>query len=264
MKQWWNKLSTRIDALTLRERMMVFAAVLASVVFASYALVFDPIDAEKEALSATIARQQSEIGQIEQQINILAKASGKDPDAANRLRLAVLRMEADQLSSELRSMQESLVQPERIAPLLETMLRSNGKLRLIGLQTLPVTGLSEALPAGTVGEAAPGGLDAGIAALEAQSGQPLRGAAASKTPAAGATDKAGRVEPKLPELVYRHGVEITLQGRYADMVEYMAQLEKMPVRLIWGKARLDARNYPDVRLTLTVFTLSLEKEWMKL
>lgn len=268
MKQLWIRLSTRVDALSLRERMMIFAAAIAALVFGSYALVFDPMTAEKELLASTIAKQQSDIGQIEQQISLLAKASGADPDAPNRARLAALRGEALQLSAELRSMQESLVQPERIAPLLETMLRSNGKLRLVALQTLPVTGLSEALPAegGTAGARTdappvPTGVDAGVRALIAE---------AKVSQGAPPVAPAGRVatvqaaEPKQPELVYRHGVEITLQGRYVDMVEYMAQLERMPVRLIWGRARLDARSYPDVRLTLTLFTLSLEKEWMKL
>lgn len=258
MKQLWIRLSTRIDALSLRERMLVFVAVLASVVFAFYALVFDPISAEKETLAATIARQQSEMDQIEQQINILAKAAAADPDAANRLRVVALRSEAVRLSGELRSMQGSLVQPERIAPLLGTMLRSNGKLRLVALQTLPVTGLSEALPAGSgkaVAEPAP-------SPIPVEDAQPV--ARAGQSPSAAKDKVVEMAGPGLPELVYRHGVEITLQGRYADMVEYMAQLERMPVRLIWGKAKLDARGYPDVRLTLTLFTLSLDKEWMKL
>ena len=71
-------------------------------------------------------------------------------------------------------------------------------------------------------------------------------------------------EVKAPELLYRHGVEIVLQGSYLDMVSYMAALEALPVQLFWGKASLDAQQYPNSRLTLTLYTLSLDQKWMKL
>jgi MSHA biogenesis protein MshJ len=40
-------------------------------------------------------------------------------------------------------MQKGLVAPERMAPLLETILRANGRLKLVSLRTLPVEPLSE-------------------------------------------------------------------------------------------------------------------------
>jgi MSHA biogenesis protein MshJ len=44
----------------------------------------------------------------------------------------------------------------------------------------------------------------------------------------------------------------------------MDALESLPVQLFWGKARLDAQQYPNSRLTLTLYTLSLDQKWMKL
>ena len=245
MKKPWLRIATRIDAMSLRERMMVFAAVLASVVFLSYALVLSPLSEQQERLSQQISSQQGDIARIEAEINTMAQASRTDPDSANRLRLAVLQGESDKLAAGLRMMQESLVTPERIAPLLDQMLRSNGKLRLVGLRTLPVTGLSEELSA----LAAPAPAPAAAPVVPAQA------APAATTPVQA---------PEVPELVYRHGVEIVLQGRYPDMVQYMSQLDALPVGLIWGRASLDARDYPHAKLTLTLFTLSLEKDWIKL
>jgi MSHA biogenesis protein MshJ len=48
------------------------------------------------------------------------------------------------------------------------------------------------------------------------------------------------------------------------MVDYMHALETLPTQLFWGKAQLDAEEYPNVRLTLTLYTLSLDPKWMKL
>lgn len=62
--------------------------------------------------------------------------------------------------------------------------------------------------------------------------------------------------------IYRHGVELSVSGNYLDMVAYMRALENMPSRLYWGKAVLEVQEYPNARLTLTLYTLSLDKKWM--
>jgi MSHA biogenesis protein MshJ len=59
--------------------------------------------------------------------------------------------------------------------------------------------------------------------------------------------------------LYRHGVEMTINGTYFDLLQYLSDLERLPARLLWGSAELQAENYPDVRLTLQVFTLSPER-----
>jgi MSHA biogenesis protein MshJ len=66
------------------------------------------------------------------------------------------------------------------------------------------------------------------------------------------------------DLLYRHGVEVTVRGNYLDMVDYMSALEAMPTRLFWGQAQLDVEEYPASRMTLTLYTLSLDRNWMKL
>jgi MSHA biogenesis protein MshJ len=66
-----------------------------------------------------------------------------------------------------------------------------------------------------------------------------------------------------PPGFYRHGFEITVSGRYADLVDYLERLEALPWRLNWLEATLDATNRPVLSLTLTVHTLSLEEAWLR-
>ena len=61
---------------------------------------------------------------------------------------------------------------------------------------------------------------------------------------------------------FKHGVEITVQGNYLDLLDYVTQLEKLPWQMFWGRARLGVEEYPAVRLTLTLYTLSLDKAWL--
>lgn len=262
MKQQWLKLSEKIDALTLRERGMVFAAIASAILFVIYTLSLDPLLTRQKQLLDQISQQQNQIAGIDNEIVTKAQGFNPDPDAANRAQLQALRQQLSNSSAALQAMQKGLVAPEKMTPLLEHMLRSNGKLQLLSLTTLPVSGLSEAMvdtampPAGPVPAAPPqlnqqGVISAVVAAV-------VPGSA----PAAPAPATAAPVRSR--ELLYRHGVEIVLQGNYLDMIDYMNALETLPTQLFWGKATLDASAYPKAQLTLTLYTLSLDQKWMKL
>lgn len=244
LQQEWIKLSTRLDAMTLRERAMVFVAVVAAILFLIYMVSVEPLLNRQKALNLQIKTQQNQIAGIDMEIAAKAQGFVVDPDLGTRERLKAVRQEIDTTSAGLMAVQKGLVAPDKIAPLLGHLLRGNGKLKLVSMKTLPVTGLNEA--AQPKAQAAP-------AAPVAQ--------VASATPAAEGKP-AAPVKPR--ELLYRHGVEIVLQGSYVDMINYMEALEALPVQLFWGKAQLDAQQYPNSRLTLTLYTLSLDQKWMKL
>lgn len=63
-------------------------------------------------------------------------------------------------------------------------------------------------------------------------------------------------------LVYRHGVQLVLEGGYHDLLQYLAGVEKLPLRVVWSAADLKVDKYPQITLTLTLYTLSLEKVWL--
>jgi MSHA biogenesis protein MshJ len=61
--------------------------------------------------------------------------------------------------------------------------------------------------------------------------------------------------------VYRHGVEIVVEGDYQDILSYVARIEGQPWQVYWGRAVM-AAEYPKVMLTLTLYTLSLDRAWL--
>lgn len=246
MKERWIKLATRIDALTLRERILVFAASAAAVVFLMHFFALGPQLARQDALNAQISQQNNNIEGIDNEIRARVEAAQQDPDAPARERLAALRKETEDLSIQLRAMQNGLVAPERMAPLLDAILRANGRLALVSVRTLPAESVLEA------GRRAAGSAPGSVAATQA-AGQ---GAAPA--------DAGASATPGTAELLYRHGVEITVRGNYLDMIDYMAALESLPTQLFWGRAQLEAETWPSSRLTLTLYTLSLDRKWMKL
>ena len=63
--------------------------------------------------------------------------------------------------------------------------------------------------------------------------------------------------------IYKHGVKITVRGSYADLVQYLTALEKLPTQMFWGVAKMGVVKHPTVELTLTLYTLSLDKTWVQ-
>lgn len=62
--------------------------------------------------------------------------------------------------------------------------------------------------------------------------------------------------------LFRHGIELTVSGRYADLYEYLRMLERLPTQLYWGNAELAVTEYPSVTLKLTLYTVSFDRAWL--
>ncbi|TFW30979.1 hypothetical protein [Massilia horti] len=224
------QLAARIDALTQRERILLFATVVAVLYMAFKGAVLGPIERKQAALRTQISQQHDAIVGIDAEITQKIQAYQLDPNAPARERLSAVKEESNRLDENLRAMQKGLVAPERMGTLVGTILRANGKLRLVSMKTLPTGSLADL--------------------------------AADKTAAPSVEDR--NAARKGADLLYRHGVEVAVRGNYLDMVDYMNALESMPTQLFWGKAQLDVEEYPTSRLTLTLYTLSLDPKWMKL
>jgi MSHA biogenesis protein MshJ len=238
MKQEVQKIVKKIDALTLRERVILFVTAVLGLVLLLNWLVLEPQFLKQRKLAEQIKQEQITIAALDATIQQRLKARNDDPDAADRARLADLKQQVKQAQSGLLDMQKGLVSPDRMASLLEDILKRNGGLHLVSLKTLPVAGLTDAL------------------------------AGSEKDGKASAGGRAAPNQPNNPSLadgaIYKHGVEITMQGNYLDMLAYMRELESMPWQLFWGKAAFAVDEYPTATLKLTLYTLSLDKKWLNL
>lgn len=231
LKARWQSLAERVDAMSLRERALIFLAVAMVLIVLVNTLLINPLLTRHKKLQQQIAQTQEKTSAMQRQIQILVNSWNVDPDVALRARLAQLREQSEWTGKTLEDIQSGLVPPQRIPVLLEDILKHNRSLRLVALKTLPVTVLGEP-------------------------------DTAAKTP--GEADKPAQTQkPATPEsLVYKHGVEITLEGSYLDLLRYLTEMESLPWHMFWGKADLDVEKYPKVTLTLRLYTLSLDKAWL--
>lgn len=228
MKKLWQKFSIRIDSRSLRERAIMFGMMAGLIIFLVFALFLNPTYAKHQSLLNDMAAQQQKIDSAQAQIVQTLLAYSTDPDTADKVRLAQVRAGADTLRASLGAMQRGMVPADRMTALLERILQSHRGLRLVSMRTLGET----APTAAAIVAAAPGGAP----------------------PAAGASE----------QLLHRHGVELVVEGSYSDMVAYMAALENMQGQIFWGSTRMSVEAYPKATLTLIVYTVNLDKKWIKL
>ncbi len=222
-------ISYKFEALNQRERWMVTCALFLVVYAVINMLLLSPVLARQKILNNELATDQAQIQTLNQQINTLAQSPVIDPNAQNKQRIAELQSHLQQLETRLSGLQTTLINPDKMPELLRNLLKKNSALKLIELKTLPTKGLLDS------------------------SSEDANNKDADPTTITSNTQN-------LP--VFKHGVEITIEGHYLDLLNYVAELEKMPWHVLWSKASLNAEDYPDNQLKLTVYTLSLDKTWL--
>lgn len=221
MKVWLKALIEKGDALTTRERSILFLLLIAAVWAVADLAFLAPLQQARKAETARIEAAQASLQRV--QALQAEQARTTPPEAVARERLAAAQTALARLTQAAPHFSQHLVAPRQMAQVLQHLTRAQPGLRLVGLKSLPPE------PVGKLA-ANPG--------------------ASSPAPVSGG--------------LYRQGVQITLAGSYAALVRYMQALEKLPMGFLWDQATLDARAHPDIHLTLTLYTLSLEQEWLRL
>ena len=228
MKQQWEKISAKVDAMSMRERALIFATAVVLALSLVNTLLLEPLFVRQKALRTQVSQQQQMMSEVQLQITALQQQNSPDSTSPQRIQINQIRQEIAEGDVYLKSSRERLVQPEKMAEHLRQLLNKNDRLQLLALQTLPVTPLLE--PAGA------------------------KGADQSRDVQAVTQDKQ----------VFKHGVQLTLRGNYLDLLPYLSALEKLPQQMYWARAQMKVVQYPSAELTLILYTLSLDKTWLQI
>ncbi len=137
-----KRYAERIDAATLRQRLMLFVAAAAVVLFLANALLLQPQRAKQKRVALETAQYQRDLAGLQAQVGRLVGGEGSDADAALRKRQAALRAELSQLNSRIAGEERRFTAPDHMRAVLEEMLARNRRLVLVDLHTLPVVPLA--------------------------------------------------------------------------------------------------------------------------
>ncbi|MDZ7642971.1 MAG: hypothetical protein U5K76_01295 [Woeseiaceae bacterium] len=202
----------RMDALTVRERVLIAITALAVLGSAWHLLLMQPLlqaaDAASAEIAATRARIEVANSSLEDQVLQLARS-----DSDSQTRYALIRQRLEQVDAELAAYSGQLIDPAEMAFVLERVLKSQSGLRLKRIRNLGAEALTTDAEDDSV-------------------------------------------------ILYRHGLEIEVEGSYMDCLAYLQEIEALPWRFYWQFFELDVLDYPNNRVRIEVSTLSLDEEWI--
>lgn len=221
-RQSFHRVLERIDALSLRERAVLFVGVLAAVYLVASNVAFQSLFTERSRLDRELASKREQTRALQDQVEKIAAERGRDPNEVNRQRLVELKARLRDREGALSTVLHGVVSPREMARMVEQVLSRNRALTVVSVENLAPVPLTE---------------DAGHAAADG-----------AKPAAAGG--------------MFKHGLRIELTGQYLDIMRYLHTLETLPWKVFWGEVRLETMNYPLSRVTLVIFTLSLDDAWI--
>jgi MSHA biogenesis protein MshJ len=224
MKPRFDKLLRGIDALSLRERLFVLAAMMVVVGGIWEAALMQPLKSREAIASTKIDTAKGHLDQLNESISLAAKGIGEGMPA-QQARLRALRERVADGDKELRIFTSDLVDPAQMRSVLEDLLRRQRGLKLISINNVE--------------------------------SEPLIEQQEAADDVAEPSDDSGSEAPKL----YRHGLILEVEGGYLDTLEYLKAVEGLPWHLFWTRLELESA-YPRNTIVIELDTLSLDREYI--
>jgi len=159
LKAQARQLRDRVDALSLRERAMVFIGVMVALYLIAAQMVFGPLRDEQARIDRDLKAKREQLQTTETQIQTLVGGRTGDVNTQNRTKLAALQQQLKELDAAMDQMTAGVVSPKDMAKLVERMLMQNRGLQLVKLENLPPAPVTDS---GSEPRAVPGVADVHI------------------------------------------------------------------------------------------------------
>lgn len=125
----------RVDALSLRERALLFVGVMAILYIVAMNILFSPLLAEQDRLNGLLKGKNEQIQSMNHQIQ--AMLGSPDGAAPEQQQLATLTAQVKDLDAQLERIVGGMVSPQQMAKLLEQVLGKHQGVRLVRIENLP-------------------------------------------------------------------------------------------------------------------------------
>jgi MSHA biogenesis protein MshJ len=213
MKQHWQKLAARIDALSLRERVFVFLSVIICCLALADAVWLSPTQAAYKQATQRFTAQSAEVKRLRDELGVLAQPV--DASKVVRDDIAAAQARLEQVNQEIKAVAPLAEGGPAIEQALVQFLRRQEGLTLISTGT-------------------------------------LKHEAPKPNPGAKANANAGSAADSQPVLS-RRGLELKVAGSYAELARYVKTLENALPTLRWGSLQLTAgKKTPELTLQVYV------------
>ncbi|HCM05170.1 MAG TPA: hypothetical protein DIC30_04070 [Oceanospirillales bacterium] len=230
MSWWQNKyIAVLIDAyekVSARERKIILVTVLSLLSLIVYVLAIEPLIVEYKSLAVKSNSLQDKNRLIETQLKLTLERKYQDPNIQLGKDIERLENKSLSLDEDIGRLTKALVAPKQMVQLLENVLKSDKKMKLISFVNLPKEDVE------LVSDMTPAKIN-------------------TETKLNSSTSEG---------LIYKHAFEIEMKSTYDSMVGYLKRIDKLPWKIFWQDLRYEAGTYPYGVLKIKIYTLSTSKE----
>jgi MSHA biogenesis protein MshJ len=136
IKRRYEALQARIDALSLRERALIFLAVTALLYLLWNSMLMTPLEKEQRVLLGQIETLRGEVQGLDEQAVALLEEHNIDPNAREREQIARLEKQLLHADTQIKEMISGLIEPRQMPQILEQILQKHDGLDFVSLENL--------------------------------------------------------------------------------------------------------------------------------
>lgn len=235
-----DSIKTQYFGLSKTIRRVLISGVLAAIYAVLDMAVIQPLMEEYSEVTKSIESVKSQSKGFAAELLNLKGTAGIDPSLSEKKQFEAAKIKLKQIESEIEETASNFVSPAEMSRFLMALTKASKKLTLVSMQnTLP---------------------DSVIVTTTKETPAP-------QDPKAKKNNKIAKepiIEVIGEDKVFKHGIEIELRGNYSDIAAFLKKLEKLPWRVFWYSLNLKRETYPNSLITIELYTLSLDEDWLTL
>jgi len=234
-----ESLKTQYFGLSKTIRRVLLSGIFAAIYAVLDMAVIQPLMEEYSEVTKSIEKAKADSKGFAAQLLDLKGTAGIDPSLSDQQQMEVATLKLNELESSISQATSNFITPQQMSKFLSELLGRSKNLTLLTMENLT-----------------PGSIT-----IKTVRDLPVEKEAGNKK---NAVPVKPEVEVIGEDKVFKHAVRMELRGKYTDIARYVQNIENMPWRLFWQELSLETDTYPYSRVTLEVYTLSLNKDWLTL
>lgn len=211
----YTALEKSFTQLSLRERVIMFVALIICSASIAYFTLLDPALLAQEKLVKRIQESSNKEKQLINQIAEINEQLKLDPLEEINHKIAFTEATLVQLDEQLDAKLVKFIHAQKMPVALTKVMAKTPGVKISSLKSLPVKAFN-----------------------------PEQKAEASE----------------LPTIFYQHTLEITLQGNYNAIYQYLLNLENLSEKFYWRSLSYQVADYPLAEVSIQIYTLSGQQD----
>lgn len=211
----YSEVEKLFNAMTLRERIIMFAALVICTISVSFFWVIDPATVKQVKLEKALQKSYTEERALKTEIAGVMQRLQQDPLEEINNKITFSEATLVQLDKQLEDKLVKFIHAHKMPSALTKVLSKTPGVKILHLRSLPVKTFTAAQKSTSESE---------------------------------------------QDIFYQHTLEISLQGDYNSIYQYLLNVETLQEKFYWYSLDYQVSKYPLAEITIQIYTLSDQQD----